>query len=184
MAEKAAASSPLPLLLPQNAIPTLNNASHLEWTPKRYLSEPQPPPMDDMKLQELEMAAARQMMDGKIVKKTRPRRTVDYNGGLGRWALVSICPTNFFALLTIPRASCANCGQILRMYRTCGRLLRISLMYESHCYVMLWTQLTIYAQLLPPIAYPDNSSTSLCTKFVHTSTNKIRCPVNVVTVSQ
>jgi polyadenylation factor subunit 2 len=53
------------------------------------MSEPQPPPMDDMKLQELEMAAARQMMDGKIVKKTRPRRTVDYNGGLGRWALVS-----------------------------------------------------------------------------------------------
>ena len=47
--------------------------------------------MDDMKLQELEMAAARQMMDGKIVKKTRPRRTVDYNGGLGRWGLVSIC---------------------------------------------------------------------------------------------
>ncbi|KAH6919241.1 WD40 repeat-like protein [Coprinopsis sp. MPI-PUGE-AT-0042] len=35
--------------------------------------------------------------------------------------------------------------------------------------------------LLPPKAYPGNSSTSLCTKFVHTSTNKIRCPVNVVT---
>ncbi|EPQ58674.1 WD40 repeat-like protein, partial [Gloeophyllum trabeum ATCC 11539] len=34
--------------------------------------------------------------------------------------------------------------------------------------------------LLPPKAYPDNASTSLCTKFVHTSTNKIRCPVNVV----
>ncbi|EKM56064.1 uncharacterized protein PHACADRAFT_122215 [Phanerochaete carnosa HHB-10118-sp] len=35
--------------------------------------------------------------------------------------------------------------------------------------------------LLPPKAYPDNASTSLCTKFVHTSTNKIRCPVNCVT---
>jgi polyadenylation factor subunit 2 len=86
----AAMSSPLPLLLPQKSIPTPNNASHVEWTPKRYMSEPQPPPMDDMKIQELEMAAARQMMDGKIVKKTRPRRTVDYNGGLGRWALVSL----------------------------------------------------------------------------------------------
>lgn len=83
-------SSPLPLLLPQKAVPTPNNASHVEWTPKRYMSEPQPPPMDDMKIQELEMAAARQMMDGKIVKKTRPRRTVDYNGSLGRWALVSL----------------------------------------------------------------------------------------------
>jgi hypothetical protein len=45
-------------------------------------------------------------------------------------------------------------------------------------------KLNVFAQLLPPIAYPDNSSTSLCTKFVHTSTNKIRCPVNVVTVSK
>ncbi|KAF8496743.1 hypothetical protein F5888DRAFT_1634777 [Russula emetica] len=36
--------------------------------------------------------------------------------------------------------------------------------------------------LLPPKAYPDNASKSLCTKFVHTSTNKIRCPVNAVTV--
>lgn len=90
-------SSPLPLLLPQKAIPTPNNGSHVEWTPKRYMSEPQPPPMDDMKIQELEMAAARQMMDGKIVKKTRPRRTVDYNGGLGRWALVS--PTVMYTCL-------------------------------------------------------------------------------------
>ena len=38
-------------------------------------------------------------------------------------------------------------------------------------------------QLLPPKAYPNNPSTSLCTKFVHTSTNKIRCPVNCVVVS-
>ncbi|KAF8344126.1 WD40-repeat-containing domain protein [Cantharellus anzutake] len=35
--------------------------------------------------------------------------------------------------------------------------------------------------LLPPKAYSNNSSTSICTKFVHTSTNKIRFPVNVVT---
>jgi hypothetical protein len=37
--------------------------------------------------------------------------------------------------------------------------------------------------LLPPVAYPNNASTSLCTKFVHTSTNKVRGPVNCVTVS-
>jgi hypothetical protein len=36
--------------------------------------------------------------------------------------------------------------------------------------------------LLPPVAYPNNASTSLCTKFVHTSTNKVRGPVNCVTV--
>ncbi|KZO95190.1 WD40 repeat-like protein [Calocera viscosa TUFC12733] len=34
--------------------------------------------------------------------------------------------------------------------------------------------------LLPPKAYADNPTTSVCTKFVHTSTNKVRCPVNVV----
>lgn len=97
MSETATMSSSLPLLLPQKAIPTPNSASHLEWTPKKYLSEPQPPPMDDVKLQELEMAAARQMMDGKIVKKTRPRRTVDYNGGLGRWALVCLLYMRLFS---------------------------------------------------------------------------------------
>ncbi|KIJ32414.1 hypothetical protein M422DRAFT_184470, partial [Sphaerobolus stellatus SS14] len=41
--------------------------------------------------------------------------------------------------------------------------------------------LPFIVDLLPPMAYPTNPSTSLCTKFVHTSTNKIRCPVNVVT---
>ncbi|EJD06265.1 WD40 repeat-like protein [Fomitiporia mediterranea MF3/22] len=34
--------------------------------------------------------------------------------------------------------------------------------------------------LLPPAGYPTNPSTSLTTKFIHTSTNKIRCPVNCV----
>ncbi|KAI8843125.1 WD40-repeat-containing domain protein [Chytridium lagenaria] len=37
-----------------------------------------------------------------------------------------------------------------------------------------------HLELLPPICYPHNSSTSVATKFVHTSINKIRCPVNVV----
>ncbi|KAK9898090.1 WD40 repeat-like protein [Cystobasidium minutum MCA 4210] len=34
--------------------------------------------------------------------------------------------------------------------------------------------------LLPPRAYESNTSTSYCTKYVHTSTNKIRTPVNWV----
>ncbi|KAK4053671.1 pre-mRNA cleavage and polyadenylation factor (CPF) complex subunit [Microbotryomycetes sp. JL201] len=33
--------------------------------------------------------------------------------------------------------------------------------------------------LLPPHAY-RNQSTSICTRYAHTSTNKIRCPVNIV----
>lgn len=36
-------------------------------------------------------------------------------------------------------------------------------------------------QLLPPEAY-GNASTSYCSRYAHTSTNKIRCPVNIVKV--
>ena len=79
----------LPVLLPPSALPS---TAHQPWTPKRYTLPPQPPPQDDAKVQEQELANARQVMDGKMVKKTRPRRTVDYNGGMGRWVLVSIMP--------------------------------------------------------------------------------------------
>ncbi|KAJ3023992.1 WD repeat-containing protein 33 [Thoreauomyces humboldtii] len=33
---------------------------------------------------------------------------------------------------------------------------------------------------LPPFCYPNNPSTSVTTKYIHTSTNKIRCPINAV----
>jgi polyadenylation factor subunit 2 len=75
----------LPILLPDNVVPRPQTMSRLEWTPKKYRSAPQPPPTDDGKIQDID---ARQMLDGKLVKKTRPRRTVDYNGGMGRWTLV------------------------------------------------------------------------------------------------
>ncbi len=80
----------LPVLLPQSALPHSLSTTHRPWTPERYTLPPQPPPpQDDAKVQEQELANARQVMDGKMVKKTRPRRTVDYNGGMGRWVLVS-----------------------------------------------------------------------------------------------
>ncbi|KAH7905943.1 WD40-repeat-containing domain protein [Hygrophoropsis aurantiaca] len=134
----------LPLLLPPTSIPR-PSTGYPEWTPKKYLSAPQPPPLDDMRAMEQEMAAARQMADGKVVKKTRPRRTVDFNGGMARWAL-------------------------LRKHRPSATY--VPCMRPAPPYII---------DLLPPVAYPSNSSTSLCTKFIHTSTNKIRCPVNVVT---
>ncbi len=106
----------LPLLLPPQALPPPPNLSHIEWEPKRYLSPPQPPPQDDNKIQEQEMANARQVMDGKVLKKTRPRRTVDYNGGLCRWTLVR-CSLPSMCALDDRGRSCASCGQILPMYR-------------------------------------------------------------------
>jgi polyadenylation factor subunit 2 len=80
--------SDLPVLLPANVLPKPPSAARLHWEPQKFLSEPQPPPQDDGKLMEQDLANARQTIDGKLIKKTRPRRTVDYNGGVGRWALV------------------------------------------------------------------------------------------------
>ncbi|KIY43906.1 WD40 repeat-like protein [Fistulina hepatica ATCC 64428] len=135
----------LPLLLPQSAIPQSLSEPHLDWRPNKYLNDPQPPPVDDVKLQEQELASQRLGFDGKMLKKTRPRRTVDYNGGMGRWRL-------------------------LRQSRPNSRY--VPYLRPSPAHII---------DLLPPKAYLDNPSTSLCTKYVHTSTNKIRCPVNCVT---
>lgn len=76
------------VLLPSNVLPHKQPIAHIEWTPKRYENAPQAPPADDSKVQEQELAYARQFLDGKLVKKTRPRRTVDFNGGMGRWNML------------------------------------------------------------------------------------------------
>lgn len=133
----------LPLLLPASVFGKESESDPHEWKPSIYRQAPQPPPTDDSK-HDLEMAAARQLIDGKAFKKVRPRRTVDYFAGVGRWTL-------------------------LRKTSQSPRYLPY--MRPAAPYII---------DLLPPKAYPENSSTSLCTKFVHTSTNKIRCPVNCV----
>lgn len=89
MAATSTAPAALPILLP----PTFQSRpqaqqSSLEWQPSRHLTAPQPPPQDDTKQHDQEMAFARQLIDGKAVKKVRPRRTIDYFAGMGRWALV------------------------------------------------------------------------------------------------
>ena len=79
----------LPLLLPQSVLEVKSELDPQEWKPSKYLQAPQAPPTDDTKQHDLEMAAARQLIDGKAFKKVRPRRTVDYFAGVGRWTLVS-----------------------------------------------------------------------------------------------
>jgi hypothetical protein len=81
----------LPLLLPASVLGLKSESDPQEWEPSRHLQVPQPPPKDDSKQHDLEMAAARQLIDGKAFKKVRPRRTVDYFAGMGRWTLVSFC---------------------------------------------------------------------------------------------
>ena len=87
----------LPVLLPSSSIPSPNVS---EWRPTQHLQPPQPPPADDR--QDLALAAAaRQMIDGKALKKTRPRRTVDYGGAMGRWILVRDSSNKAFPLYSI-----------------------------------------------------------------------------------
>jgi polyadenylation factor subunit 2 len=82
-------ATPVPTLLSERAASiSLSNPS-LEWKPKVYMQPPQPPPPDEARMHDMEMAVARQLMDGKALKKIRPRRTVDYLGSMGKWALVS-----------------------------------------------------------------------------------------------
>ena len=81
-----ASTSTLPVLLPANAGPP-KEESPFEWRPTRDLSNPVPPPPEDM-TPEQEAAAAKLSLDGKF-RKVRPRRTVDYGGPMGRWTLVS-----------------------------------------------------------------------------------------------
>ena len=81
-----AAATALPLLLPARSLPPQDEGK-IGWKPQRNLEIPNAAPPEDPKA--LEMDMARQMADGKPVKKVRPRRTVDYGGSMGRWALVS-----------------------------------------------------------------------------------------------
>jgi hypothetical protein len=90
--QRGMASGDLPVLLPKPT--SINQGTRLGWTPRKYLTPLQPPPVDDMRLNEAELAA-RSLLDGKQLKKTRPRRTVDFNGGMGRWTLVSPCQNVF-----------------------------------------------------------------------------------------
>ena len=69
----------LPILLPLNSVPRKHD---IEWQPTKYRLPPQPPPsVDDSKTPEI-------VLDGRLIKKTRPRKTVDYFGGMGRWETV------------------------------------------------------------------------------------------------
>jgi hypothetical protein len=77
---------PAPTLLPTSSLAPKSD----KWTPRQHQLPLKPPPMDEARIQEQELLAQnKQFLDGKMIKKTRPRRTVDYNGGLGRWTLVS-----------------------------------------------------------------------------------------------
>jgi polyadenylation factor subunit 2 len=80
----------LPILLPPSS---LSNDLHETWTPTKHLEPPHYVPSEESLRQEQAIAVAKTLMDGKALKKTRPRRTVDYGGSMGRWILVRLGST-------------------------------------------------------------------------------------------
>lgn len=76
----SASSSSVPYLLPQKP-PILDENA---WRPSKYLEEPEPPGPDLERLAQ-EEAAQKAGMDPRAIKKVKPRKTVDYHGGIGRW---------------------------------------------------------------------------------------------------
>lgn len=123
------ATAALPTLLSKTATLAAESSRAPEWVPKNYLAPPQPPPPDETKLHEIEMAHARQAVDGKALKKIRPRRTVDYGGSMGRWALVSSFQSSQLtnaAVILNSRCRCASYVPIQHMYHIFDQLCRIS----------------------------------------------------------
>lgn len=148
------------------------------WRASQHYTPLPPPPIDP------EIDAPPKMgPDGRIIKKVRPRRTVDLWAGVGRWEMVSNVPeiaalywSDYFVVDKKGETSGVSC--------TCSKACCI-----VHCgrmyflYSIIMGKIVTLPQMLPPKAYPDNAATSITTKFVHTSTNKVRCPVNCVAVS-
>jgi hypothetical protein len=72
------------------------------WSPSKHKLPPEPPPPPPEMPISQEMAAA-QGIDGKLLlKKTKPRRTVDYFGPMGRWLYVCQNPLCSLSKLLIP----------------------------------------------------------------------------------
>ena len=67
----------------------LTNGVQIEWSPSHVLDPPRPPSpseqSEDLKVQQVLIANGEQRGPR---QRTRPRRTVDYFGGLERWKVV------------------------------------------------------------------------------------------------
>jgi len=49
-------------------------------------------------------------------------------------------------------------------------------------YLALQPDPSFVVNYLPPLAYELNPISSVTTKFIHQSTNKVRCPINAINV--
>ncbi|GAB1523293.1 pre-mRNA cleavage and polyadenylation factor (CPF) complex subunit [Rhizoctonia solani] len=120
-------------------LPTTRPTAPSTWRATRHLTPLPRPPVDP----ELD-APPKMGPDGRIIKKVRPRRTIDLWAGVARW-------------------------EMIKKVKPVGA--RVPVLKPAASYII---------DMLPPKAYTDDIATSITTKFVHTSTNKVRCPVNCV----
>ncbi|CUA71682.1 Polyadenylation factor subunit 2 [Cryptococcus neoformans var, neoformans B-3501A] [Rhizoctonia solani] len=120
-------------------LPTTRPVAPSTWRASRHLTPLPRPPVDP----ELD-APPKMGPDGRIIKKVRPRRTIDLWAGVSRW-------------------------EMIKKVKPVGS--RVPVLKPAASYII---------DMLPPKAYTDDIATSITTKFVHTSTNKVRCPVNCV----
>lgn len=168
-----------------------SDSLHRGWQPQHMSDRPQPPPPDTREAELAQLAAQEKLgHDGKR-QRVRARRTVDPFGGLEKWKIVesSPCPRPVVAvaehetLLAVPH--CTNFNRRPAVHALKSELpdRRDLSRWRQFSFVRLGLTCPRVAQLLPPHAY-NNASTSYCSRYAHTSTNKIRCPVNIVKVGQ
>lgn len=100
--------------------------------------------------------------DGKRLRKSVMRKTVDYNASICKALQVRRIKSIFGSLIL----QCFTCYCQERLYQRDFRD-RHSLQPEN-----------IYIpDLLPPPSYLDNPTNAVTTRFVKTATNKMRCPI-------
>ena len=139
------------------------------------------------------------VFDGKRMRKPIQRKTVDYNCPMVEYLEVPQLTrtrtrprSNLTAPVHLWLCACRieSIFAIIETTHRSNRATPISQMYVTrsrhrcfdHSTTNLGLGLGLVVQLMPPIAYEENPATSIGTHFVHTSTNKVRGPVNQVLV--
>ena len=168
------------------------------WRPTRYL-EPNKPDNEEV-LEQAAYQAAITRQPGERAKKYKPRKTVDFMGGVLKWRQVRLGhSTRMLPYLTtddqVERTTCRDACDTSQPLGHCRRELR-ALQYRRPrdppmeppsriaCHPRAWRfKRNADIQLLPPEAHRLNPSTSICDSFIHTSINKERSPTRVVKVS-
>ena len=108
------------------------------------------------------------------MRKAITRRTVDFNA-----TIISHLEVAFARFSFLTRSSNALSKSMSEMFPLYSLGHRTSERYASE---LSQENLLLTYKVMPAAAYEDNPVTSMCTKFVHTSINKMRCPINAAAV--